>query len=82
MAINVYCIVFRNYDVESLRSLEWKYVIGITTVTFIPALVLLFIHSDENGPMYGSVTVREPASFLLFPYRSLNQIPGADTTSW
>ncbi|AEO66238.1 c670c875-9af0-48e7-b653-0dedd7dacae5 [Thermothielavioides terrestris] len=57
MAINVYCIVFRNYDVESLRSLEWKYVIGITTVTFIPALVLLFIHSDENGPMYGSVTM-------------------------
>jgi hypothetical protein len=57
MAVNVYLIVYRSYDVQSLRRLEWKYMAGITTVTFIPALVLLFIRNDENGPMYGSVTV-------------------------
>ncbi|EAQ87411.1 hypothetical protein CHGG_04030 [Chaetomium globosum CBS 148.51] len=54
MAVNVYLIVYRSYDIESLRRLEWKYMVGITTVTFIPALVLLFIHTDENGPIYGA----------------------------
>ncbi|KAK4247317.1 hypothetical protein C7999DRAFT_41376 [Corynascus novoguineensis] len=43
------------YDIESLRRLEWKYIVGITTITFIPALVLLFINTEERGPMYGGV---------------------------
>ena len=58
MAVNVYLIVHRSYDVEMLRRLEWKYMIIITTVTFIPAFVFLFIKTEDNGPMYGSVTVR------------------------
>ncbi|KAH6634700.1 hypothetical protein B0J18DRAFT_461854 [Chaetomium sp. MPI-SDFR-AT-0129] len=57
MAVNVYLIVYRSYDVESLRRLEWKYIVGITVATFIPAFVLLFIKTEENGPMYGSVTM-------------------------
>ncbi|KAH6855906.1 hypothetical protein B0I37DRAFT_366081 [Chaetomium sp. MPI-CAGE-AT-0009] len=57
MAVNVYLIVYRSYDIESLRRLEWKYMVGITTVTLIPALAFLFINTDENGPMYGSVTL-------------------------
>jgi len=57
MAINVYLIVFRRYDAESLRRLEWKYFAGIVVFTFIPALVFLFINTEEKGPMYGSVTV-------------------------
>lgn len=71
MAVNVYLIVYRSYDIESLRRLEWKYMVGITTVTFIPALVLLFIHTDENGPMYGSVTVTTPFTILAQPLSSL-----------
>ncbi|KAK0738761.1 hypothetical protein B0T18DRAFT_252211 [Schizothecium vesticola] len=57
MAIDVYLIVFCCYDAESLRKLEWKYMIGITTLTFVPALVLLFIDTEDKGPMYGSVTI-------------------------
>lgn len=57
MAINVFLIVFRGYSTESLRRLEWKYLSVITTVTFIPAFVFLFIRTDARGPMYGSVTV-------------------------
>ncbi|KAK4232913.1 hypothetical protein C8A03DRAFT_39425 [Achaetomium macrosporum] len=57
MAVNVFLIVHRSYDVESLRSLEWKYMVVITTVTFIPAFVLLFINTEDKGPMYGSVTL-------------------------
>ncbi|KAK4446762.1 hypothetical protein QBC34DRAFT_304352 [Podospora aff. communis PSN243] len=57
MAIDVYLIVFRCYDTESLRKLEWKYIVGISTLTFIPALALLLIDTPEKGPMYGSVTI-------------------------
>jgi len=57
MAIDVYLIVFHRYDTDSLKRLEWKYMVGITIITFVPALVFLFIRTDEKGPMYGSVTV-------------------------
>ena len=57
MAVNVFLIVYRRYDTETLRRLEWKYMVGITAFTFIPALVFLFVSSDDKGPMYGSVTV-------------------------
>lgn len=57
MAIDVYLIVFRCYDTRGLRRLEWKFMIGITLFTLIPALVMLFIDTPEKGPMYGSVTV-------------------------
>ncbi|KAL2177795.1 uncharacterized protein P884DRAFT_223556 [Thermothelomyces heterothallicus CBS 202.75] len=57
MAVNVYLIVYHSYDIESLRRLEWKYVAGITTVTFIPAFVMLFIRTPDKGPMYGGVTL-------------------------
>lgn len=70
MAVNVYLIVYRSYDIESLRRLEWKYMVGITTVTFIPALVLLFIRDEDNGPMYGSVTVRNQFNYVLNPESS------------
>jgi hypothetical protein len=58
MAVDVYLIVFHCYDTASLRKLEWKYMLGISVLTFIPALVLLLIDTEERGPMYGSVTVR------------------------
>ena len=57
MAINVFLIVFRRYDTESLRKLEWKYIVVITIVTFAPAFVFLFVNTDDKGLMYGSVTV-------------------------
>ncbi|TWU73427.1 hypothetical protein ED733_004210 [Metarhizium rileyi] len=57
MAINVFLIVFRRYDGESLKRLEWKYMVVITALTFIPAFAFLFIHSEEKGPLYGSVTL-------------------------
>ncbi|SPO02025.1 related to cAMP receptor (Car4) [Cephalotrichum gorgonifer] len=57
MAINVYLIVFRRYDGQALKRLERKYIAVITTFTFIPALVFLFIDTDDKGPMYGSVTL-------------------------
>jgi hypothetical protein len=57
MAINVFLVVFQSYDTDALRRLEWKYLIVITTVTFTPAFVFLFINTVDKGPMYASVTV-------------------------
>ena len=58
MAVDVYLIVFHCYDTNTLRKLEWKYFLGISLLTFIPALVLLLVDTKEKGSMYGSVTVR------------------------
>ncbi|KAK3984964.1 hypothetical protein QBC44DRAFT_300154 [Cladorrhinum sp. PSN332] len=57
MAVNVFLIVFRNYEAQALKRLEWKYAIVITLFTFIPAFVFLFINTEEKGPFYGGVTL-------------------------
>jgi len=57
MAIDVFLIVFRKYDTEDLRKLEWKYIVVISAYIFIPATAFLFIRTPAKGPMYGSVTV-------------------------
>lgn len=58
MAFDVFLVVFRRYEAESLKILERKYAAVITLVTFVPAVVFLFIHTEEKGSIYGSVTVR------------------------
>ncbi|KAJ5935780.1 hypothetical protein N7466_005327 [Penicillium verhagenii] len=57
MAFDTYLVVFHHFDAHYLQKLEVKYIGGITTLTFIPALVFLFIRSDEKGSVYGSETV-------------------------
>ncbi|KJR83065.1 cAMP receptor (Car4) [Sporothrix schenckii 1099-18] len=56
MAIDVFLIVYYQYDANALRRLEIKYIGAITAITFTPAFVFLFIHTAEKGHMYGSVT--------------------------
>ena len=57
MAIDVFLIVFYQYDARSLHRLEKKYIAAITGFTFIPAFAFLFVHSADKGHMYGSVTL-------------------------
>ncbi|KUL83138.1 hypothetical protein ZTR_10993 [Talaromyces verruculosus] len=56
MAIDVYLVVYRRYEAEALRKLEIYYITIITCIVAIPAVVFLFIHTPDKGPMYGSVT--------------------------
>ncbi|KAL4783606.1 hypothetical protein BJX76DRAFT_329546 [Aspergillus varians] len=56
MTIDVVLVVFYRYEPEALRRLEKKYFAIITALTFVPALVFLFIRSEDKGPLYGSVT--------------------------
>lgn len=58
MAIDVFLVVFCRYDVKALKRLERIYATIITTLTFVPAIVLLFVRTEAKGPLYGSVTVR------------------------
>jgi hypothetical protein len=57
MTWDVVLVVFYHYEPERLRRLEKKYLVVITTLTFIPALVFLFIRDSDKGPIYGSVVV-------------------------
>ncbi|KAL1896859.1 hypothetical protein Sste5346_004493 [Sporothrix stenoceras] len=57
MAIDVFLIVFYQYDANALRRLEIKYIGGITALTFVPAFVFLFVKTADKGHMYGSVTL-------------------------
>ncbi|KAL2807935.1 hypothetical protein BJX63DRAFT_439794 [Aspergillus granulosus] len=55
MTWDVVLVVFYHYEPKRLRRLEKKYLVVITTLTFVPALVFLFIRDSDKGPMYGSV---------------------------
>ncbi|KAI9930821.1 hypothetical protein ASPWEDRAFT_739296 [Aspergillus wentii DTO 134E9] len=54
-ALDVFLVVFKQYDAEALRKLEMKYIGIITPLVFIPALTFLFINTEDRGPMYSSV---------------------------
>ncbi|KXG46440.1 uncharacterized protein PGRI_052960 [Penicillium griseofulvum] len=53
MAWDTYLVVFYHFDTQALRKLEVKYIGAITILSFIPAFVFLFIHTQEKGPIYG-----------------------------
>lgn len=57
MALDTYLVVFHRFDTHSLLKLEKYYLSSISLLTFIPALVFLFIRTPERGPLYGSETV-------------------------
>ncbi|KAH1487765.1 hypothetical protein LV164_002200 [Aspergillus fumigatus] len=57
MACDVFLVVYYQFDVRALRKLEIWYIAIITSLVSIPAIVFLFIHTPEKGPMYGGVTL-------------------------
>lgn len=63
MAINVYMTLFKNYNAEQLRALEWKYHIMCYGTPFIVAITCLFIETEARGKIYGPAIV----SYNLIP---------------
>lgn len=57
MAINVYMTLFKNYNAEQLRALEWKYHIMCYGTPFIVAITCLFIETEARGKIYGPAIV-------------------------
>ena len=61
MAINVYLTLFRKYNAQQLKALEWKYHLMAYGAPFLIAFVFLFVETDERGKIYGPAVVRTPA---------------------
>ncbi|KFY15561.1 hypothetical protein V492_01902 [Pseudogymnoascus sp. VKM F-4246] len=57
MAFNVYLTFFHRYSASQLRSLEWKYLVFCYGVPLIPALVFVFVKTEEKGRIFGSATL-------------------------
>lgn len=53
MAINVYLTVFKNFNTDDLKRLEWIYLLVNYGLTFIPAFVYCFVNIEGKGKIYG-----------------------------
>ncbi|KAL8799394.1 MAG: hypothetical protein Q9200_007552 [Gallowayella weberi] len=53
MAINVYLNVFKKYNAQQLKALEWRYHLLCYGTPFIIALVFCFVETQGRGKMYG-----------------------------
>jgi hypothetical protein len=54
MACNVYLTFYHKYEAVQLRKLEWKYLVFCYGLPCIPAIIFLFIETEERGKVYGS----------------------------
>lgn len=57
MAVNVYLVFFKGYTVDQLRSLDLAYILICYGLSFIPALVFIFINTNARGPVYGPAVI-------------------------
>ncbi|MCJ1292385.1 hypothetical protein MMC34_003935 [Xylographa carneopallida] len=57
MAVNVYLTVFKKYNAEQLRSMEWIYLLVCYGGPLIPAFAYCFISTASNGRIYGDATL-------------------------
>ncbi|KAL1966304.1 hypothetical protein VTN77DRAFT_4657 [Rasamsonia byssochlamydoides] len=57
MALNVYLVFFRGYTVEQLRLLDVVYLLVCYGLSFIPALVFIFLSTKARGPIYGPAII-------------------------
>lgn len=57
MAINVYLVFFKDYTVEKLKSLDVLYLLLSYGLSFVPALVFIFISTPSRGRMYGDALI-------------------------
>ena len=57
MAINVYMTLFRNYNAEQLKRLEWKYHVMAYGLPFVVALSYVFIETSAKGKIYGPASL-------------------------
>ena len=64
MAINVYLTLFKKYNAQQLKALEWRYHIMCYGAPFVVALTYLFISTPARGSMYGPATVHFPPKCL------------------
>ena len=68
MAINVYLTLFKKYNAQQLKALEWRYHLLCYGIPFLIALIYCFIDTQGKGKIYGSAQlwcwVSGPWAFL------------------
>lgn len=57
MAINVFLAIFRKYNAQQLKALEWKYHLMCYGCPFIVAFVYIFVDTAARGSVYGPATL-------------------------
>ncbi|KAK0109907.1 hypothetical protein ONS95_002578 [Cadophora gregata] len=57
LAINVYLTFYWRYRAKHLKSLEKWYCVFCYGITFLLAFILLWVETEEKGPMYGNATL-------------------------
>lgn len=57
MAINVYMTLFKKYNSQQLKALEWRYHVLCYGGPFVIALTLIFIETSSRGRVYGPAIV-------------------------
>ena len=70
MALNVYLTLFRKYNAQQLKALEWRYLLACYGGPFIVAFALIFAESRERGKVYGNAVVRDTRIFFDFGMRN------------
>lgn len=53
MAINVYLTLFKKYNAQQLKALEWKYHLMAYGAPFVIAFVFIFVETKDRGKIYG-----------------------------
>ena len=57
MAINVYLTLFKKYNAQQLKAMEWRYHIGCYGIPFVIALTLVFVETSSKHRVYGDAAV-------------------------
>ena len=57
MAVNVYLTLFKKYNAQQLKAVEWKYHLTCYGVPFAMALALLLVETHAKGKVYGPAVV-------------------------
>ena len=53
MACNVYLTLFKKYNAQQLKALEWRYHLLCYGAPFVVALAYCFVDTQNKGKIYG-----------------------------
>lgn len=57
MAFNVYLTLFKKYNAQQLKALEWRYHVLCYGTPLIVAFACIFVDTQERGKIYGPAVV-------------------------
>ncbi len=59
LAINVYLTLFRKYNAQQLKALEWRYHVMCNVMPLIVAVTYALVKTRARGKVYGPATVSQ-----------------------